>query len=121
MKLSLLVLLSLALAFESAASFGTLPQLHPVTRPSLASPLRYTIIAPPDDDDDKKSKEQQPPVQQQQQQAVTTDNQGGPGSLEGYHDYNELEDEDLLNVDSYDNQAGGIMPGFHLSSLCSDD
>jgi len=118
MRLSLLVPF-LALAMKSADSFSILPSAQPKMQchPSSMA-LRYTIIGPPPDDDDMENEQTSP----KQQKAATANDQAGPGSLEGYRDYNELEDvEEMLNVDAFDNKAGGIVPGFHLSSLCSDD
>jgi len=106
----------LFLVLESAAAFSLLPyKTTPTRTPSL---LKYTIIAPPDEADEQSEDRKDDTVVAKQ----ATADQGGPGSLEGYHDYDEIkEQEDLLNVDSFDNEAGGIIPGFHLSSLCSDD
>jgi hypothetical protein len=107
MKLSILVL-----SLGSASSFCIRP-----TTTSLQSALRYTIIGNPDEEVEEAS-----PAAVAQPTA-STDSRFGPSSLEGYSDYNErAEFETELGVDSFSNKAGGgIMPGFDLSSLCSDD
>ena len=71
----------------------------------------------PDDAEEEKPEEAQnkPPVSQ-------ANADGSIASFEGYTDYDELaEVTEMLNVDAFDNVAGGIMPGQQLSSLCSDD
>jgi hypothetical protein len=113
MKLSTLSL-ALALTLESVSSFCLVPSK--VSTPTF---LRYTIIGNPDDDvtDSRKSDSSSPVAQA----TAATDQFGGPSSLAGYSDYDEQSAVDELNVDAYDNAAGGIVPGFQLSSLCSDD
>jgi hypothetical protein len=109
MKLSILVLV-----LGSAYSFSILP-LRSIKTANTA--LHYTIIGAPDEEEQEKNK--QPPVQQAK---TATDSQFGPGSLDGYLDYDEsAELDEELNIDAYDSMAGGIRPGFQLSSLCSDD
>ena len=41
--------------------------------------------------------------------------------LSSYRDYDELSDDDHINVDSYNDPTGNIIPGFHLTALCGDD
>lgn len=114
MKLSTL---ALALPLQSVASFCLLP-----CKASTPTFLRYTIIGNPDDEVlDKDKKDDSRNSDSQAYKATATDQFGGPGSLDGYKDYDELAAVDELNVDSFQNEAGGIVPGFHLSSLCSDD
>jgi hypothetical protein len=108
--------LALALTLESVASFRLLP--GKAFTPTL---LRYTIIGNPDDEALDKDKDDSRNSDSQAYKATATDQFGGPGSLDGYKDYDELAAVDELNVDSFQNEAGGIVPGFHLSSLCSDD
>ena len=45
----------------------------------------------------------------------------GPGDLSGYSDDYVEKEEDDLNVDAYKSEVGGVVPGFRLSALCSDD
>ena len=108
--------IALALTLESVASFCLFP-----SKSFTPTFLRYTVIGNPDDetflDKDKDSRNSDSQVSK----ATATDKFGGPGSLDGYKDYDELAAVDELNVDSFQNEAGGIVPGFHLSSLCSDD
>ena len=114
MKFSTFALALVALTFESVASFCLVP-----CKASTPTFLRYTIIGNPDDDAavDKKDETDS----EVSEAATAVDQFGGPGSLDGYRDYDESGAVDELSVDSYKNEAGGIVPGFQLSSLCSDD
>lgn len=122
MKVSALVLVLLA-SLESASSFAILPSKAAVTRSPFVVVLKYAIVYP--DDDEEPQDEIDPnsvaaTTVVEAKQEVTED--AGPASLDTYQDYDEMQEvEGLLNVDAHDNEAGGIVPGFHLSSLCSDD
>jgi hypothetical protein len=108
MKFSILVLV-----LGSASSFSVRP-LRTIKATNTA--LHYQEIPGPDDEEEEKNKKQATV------QAKAETSQGGPGSLEGYSDYDEMAELDAeLNVDAFDSMAGGIRPGFQLSSLCSDD
>jgi len=54
-----------------------------------------------------------------------TGDRAGPGHLSGYSNGYVEKEEDVLNVDAYKSEVGGIMPSFRLSSLslslASDD
>jgi hypothetical protein len=110
MKLSILVLV-----FGSAYSFSIRP-LRSIKTTNTA--LHYTVYGAPEEEEEQ----EKPPVQQAK---TVMDANGGPGSLDGYSDYDEAAEfagvDDDLNVDAYDSMAGGIRPGVQLSSLCSDD
>lgn len=86
--------------------------------------LKYTIIGAPEDDieQDPNSVGYQRNLHRRgsNQQRATN---GAAGDLSSYRDYDAvLEDEDILNVDSFNHASGAsIMPGFHLSALCGDD
>lgn len=104
------------------AAVGQAFVVRPQTR-RLPSALSYTIIpgAEPDEKDDDDDAEPNFWAQRK------GDQNAGPGSLQGYRDSEEMKMhsgiDDDLNVDAYDNMAGGIIPGVQLSAggLCGDD
>jgi hypothetical protein len=112
--------LALVLALESATAFSILP-CKATRTPTI---LRYNIVYPEDDEEPKQG------VDPNSVQAATAKSaeapslrttDPNPGSLDEYRDFNELDGDDEIAVDSYATEVGGIVPGFHLSSLCSDD
>jgi hypothetical protein len=108
MKNLALIVLSL---LQCANSFVVL-----TPKETAVNALRYTIIGPPDEE----AEQQQDPnaVGYKQQKSVN----GAPETLAGYRDYDELEEVDALNVDSFSHMSGAsIMDGFHLTALCGDD
>jgi hypothetical protein len=113
MKLSVFFLTMIA-ALESATAFCNLP--YRTTSQVVKQPvtfLKYAIVYPDDEIEEDTTPAEATPTQK--------NSDGSVASFEGYKDYNELAEVNQMNVDSYDNAAGGIVPGFQLSSLCSDD
>ena len=108
---------TVAFAVETTTAFCVLPLKATVK----ATHLKYNIIYP----DDAESEDQKKPAANPAQQAPAAQQKSADGavaSFEGYQDYDELKEvTEVLNVDAYDNMAGGIIPGQQLSSLCSDD
>lgn len=110
------------IALESAKAFSILPPMATRT-PTF---LKYNIVYP---EDNKAPKHGVDPnsVQAEVVAGKSTEAHSlkktdpNPGSLDDYRDFNELDGDDEIAVDSYATEVGGIVPGFHLSSLCSDD
>lgn len=119
--------LALVLALESATAFSILPSKTTTRTPTFL--LKYAIIYPEDDDKPKQGVDPNSVASvadNKSKEAPKGGNGGnksdpGPGSLDGYRDFNELDGDDEISVDSYSTEVGTIVPGFHLSSLCSDD
>ena len=110
MKLSTV---SLFLVVQSSAAFSV-PPAKVVRNPTT---LKYTVFAGIEEDEDSES---------QREAFVPRGNRSkdrfGPSDVGQYQDYNELDGENSLNVDSYSNMAGSsIMPGFQLTALMGDD
>lgn len=87
-------------------------------------PLRYQIVYPDDHEEAnaKEKKQRQDATAQAAAKPPVSAVDGAVATFEGYIDYDELQEAtDMLNVDTYDRLAGGIIPGQQLSSLCSDD
>jgi hypothetical protein len=84
---------------------------------SAVNALKYTIIGPPEEEAEQQ--EQDPNAVGYKHQKTVN---GAPETFAGYRDYDELEEEDVLNVDSFSHVSGAsIMSGFHLTALCGDD
>jgi hypothetical protein len=102
--------LALFLAVESVTAFSIVPAR---TRQTTFA-LRYTVIEGLDEEDDKDAEDGGI------RSRIGKD--ANPNDLSNYRDYDEMSDENILNVDSFQNRAGGgIIPGFNLSALCGDD
>lgn len=120
-----------ALALELTTAFVILvPSKKVASRQQ--SFLKYAIVYPDDDEDGKKEDAVDPnsvaaaamPSQGPTSEDQSQGSNAGPDSLDQYRDIDEFEADEVnkdLNVDAYDSAAGGIMSGFQLSSLCSDD
>jgi hypothetical protein len=114
--------LALVLALESAKAFSVLPGRATRT-PTF---LKYNIVYPEDDEAPKQGVDpnsvQAAVVTGKSTEAPSLKHTDpNPGSLEEYRDFDELDGDDEIAVDSYATEVGGIVPGFHLSSLCTDD
>lgn len=101
-------ILAFFLAVESVTAFGVVSSR--TSRQTFA--LRYTVVEGIDEEDKEDAEDG----------GIRSRIGKDPAAqdLASYRDYDELSDEDYLNVDSF-NEGSGIIPGFHLSSLCSDD
>jgi hypothetical protein len=115
--------LALVLALESAAAFSILPSKTITRTPTIL--LKYSIVYPEDDEKPKQGVDPNSVAyaadKNKSKEAPVSKSDPGPGSLDGYKDFNELDGDDEINVDSYSTEVGMILPGFHLSSLCTDD
>jgi len=105
--------------YSVSAAFGTIGTTTTTTTTRRATFLKYTVIAGLDEEEQEEAKN--PEARELMKKAGKSDGGAGPASLAGYRDYDELDGENELNVDSFNNPAGGIMPGYNLSGLCGDD
>mmetsp|Transcript_7503 Transcript_7503/g.9779 ORF Transcript_7503/g.9779 Transcript_7503/m.9779 type:complete len:114 (+) Transcript_7503:137-478(+) len=110
-------ILTLLFVVRSVTAFQVVPPKTAIS----TSALGYTIIGAPEEE-----MEQDPQsvgYTQQKSSVPQNSHNGAVQDLSTYRDYDEvLEDEDILNVDSFSHTSGAaIMPGFHLTALCGDD
>mmetsp|Transcript_2985 Transcript_2985/g.4591 ORF Transcript_2985/g.4591 Transcript_2985/m.4591 type:complete len:122 (+) Transcript_2985:77-442(+) len=117
-KVSITILIALV-SMEKISAFCSPRQ---TTTPTF---LRYTVFGGIDDEEPEKDPwavgSNSSSLKQQKTETQTKVVGHGPGDLSGYNDEFVEEEVADLNVDAYDSEAGQIMPGFHLSSLCGDD
>mmetsp|Transcript_4646 Transcript_4646/g.6874 ORF Transcript_4646/g.6874 Transcript_4646/m.6874 type:complete len:123 (+) Transcript_4646:98-466(+) len=108
-----------ALLITMASSFSTMTvqnnRMMTQRRPAFL--LKYTVIAGLDEEEIEESHDEDA---RDLMRKAGKENYS-PETLAGYQDFNALDGENHINVDSYSNPAGGIVPGFQLSSLCEDD
>jgi hypothetical protein len=88
--------------------------------------LRYTVFGGIDEEEPEKDPWAVGSGNSLKEEKTETQNPSkvvghGPGDLSAYNDEYVEEEVAELNVDAYASEAGQIMPGFSLSSLCGDD
>ena len=124
----------LCISFSTTIAFTYfVPSPYRIVVPtSTTTSLPYTVIKGIDDDDGpedidpnsvgyRNPSEMSSAADNSVDAPVGTVKDHAAPDFSEYNDDYEEKDDDLLNVDAFSSAAGGVMPGFRLTSLSEDD